>query len=174
MTDAINIDHELLQRWQIQAEAEGKKIVVGGIIFNSKGQVFIQKRAAHKKLFPNCWDLSAGGRLEEGESVWQALDREIQEETGWKLRNIVAEVDVFDWETEKEGQLVKYREMDFLVEVEGDLSQPRIEAENFSEARWISRHEINILNENKQDIVEEDTIFRLVNKAFQIYDNFNN
>jgi 8-oxo-dGTP pyrophosphatase MutT (NUDIX family) len=40
---------------------------------------------------PGTWDV-AGGHVEPGETPQQALAREIEEETGWRLRRIEAQV----------------------------------------------------------------------------------
>lgn len=50
-------------------------------VFVREGLVLLMKRAPHKVLYPNCWDL-VGGHVEPGESVEAALVREAQEEVG--------------------------------------------------------------------------------------------
>ncbi len=45
------------------------------------GQVLLGLRAKSRISFPNVWDLP-GGRQEQGESLKQTLDRELQEELG--------------------------------------------------------------------------------------------
>ncbi len=52
-------------------------------VFNSKGELYLQKRPAWKDIQPNKWDTSVGGHVDLGESVESALKREVQEELGF-------------------------------------------------------------------------------------------
>jgi isopentenyl-diphosphate delta-isomerase type 1 len=51
-------------------------------IINDKNELLLQKRSATKKSHPNCWDISAAGHIQSGESVVQGALREIKEELG--------------------------------------------------------------------------------------------
>ena len=51
-------------------------------VFNSKGELFLQKRPEWKKIQPGKWDTAVGGHVDLGESVEIALKRETQEEIG--------------------------------------------------------------------------------------------
>jgi isopentenyl-diphosphate delta-isomerase type 1 len=55
------------------------------LIFNDKGEVFLQKRSLKKDCFPGTWDSSAAGHLEVGESYDACALREVREELGIKL-----------------------------------------------------------------------------------------
>ena len=61
---------------------ETYRIVVHVCIFNSKGEMLIQQRQSTKKVFPDMWDLSAGGQVESGETSDMAAQREVYEELG--------------------------------------------------------------------------------------------
>ena len=52
------------------------------LLFNSPGQLFLQKRSLHKDEFPGLWDSSAAGHLAPGESYHQCAVRELEEELG--------------------------------------------------------------------------------------------
>jgi len=52
------------------------------LLFNGRGECFIQKRAASKDTFPGCYDSSASGHLHSGEDYDSCAVREIQEELG--------------------------------------------------------------------------------------------
>lgn len=121
------------ERLQRRAEADSRRCVVGAVIINSFGQVFMQRRAPNVTLFPSCWDI-VGGHVEPGETLYAALAREVKEETGWRLATIERAVRVFDWEG-RDGE--RKREVDVLTTVEGELTRPRIERDKFTEGRWL-------------------------------------
>jgi len=54
-------------------------------IYNSKGELLLQKRSKDKPTFPGLWDLSAGGHVSAGQTYEEAVLREIWEELGLKI-----------------------------------------------------------------------------------------
>jgi isopentenyldiphosphate isomerase len=55
------------------------------LVFNSAGQVFLQKRSMAKDTFPGAWDSSASGHLDAGEDYDACAARELREEIGLTL-----------------------------------------------------------------------------------------
>ena len=52
------------------------------LVFNSSGELFLQKRSANKDIQPGKWDTSVGGHLDLGETFQKAVYREMKEELG--------------------------------------------------------------------------------------------
>lgn len=51
-------------------------------VFNSNGDLYLQKRPAWKDIQPSKWDTACGGHIDLGEDVKTALKREVREELG--------------------------------------------------------------------------------------------
>jgi len=56
------------------------------LVFNSRGEVFLQKRSMKKDRQPGVWDSSASGHVDSGEDYDTCAVRELREEVG--LRQI--------------------------------------------------------------------------------------
>ncbi len=52
------------------------------LIFNERGEIFLQKRSMQKDTFPGRWDSSASGHLDCGEDYDICAARELREELG--------------------------------------------------------------------------------------------
>jgi isopentenyldiphosphate isomerase len=55
------------------------------LVFNSRGQIFLQKRSLRKDKSPGLWDSSASGHVDSGEHYDATAVRELREEIGLAL-----------------------------------------------------------------------------------------
>src|SRR6516225_884525 len=55
------------------------------LVFNARGEVFLQQRSLSKDRQPGLWDSSASGHLDNGEEYDPCAVRELREEIGLKL-----------------------------------------------------------------------------------------
>ena len=55
------------------------------LIFNARGEIFLQKRSMKKDNFPGVWDSSASGHVDTGEEYDACALREVREELGIRL-----------------------------------------------------------------------------------------
>ena len=69
-----------------RGEAHGGSQVLHPVVhlhvFNSKGELYLQKRPEWKDVQPGKWDTATGGHVDLGENVDVALKREVREELG--------------------------------------------------------------------------------------------
>lgn len=115
-------------------------LVVGAIIV-SGGRALVLRRRDDSVLFPGSWDIP-GGHVRVGEAPLEALRREIEEETGWRLRRILSELGEMYW-TGDDSQ--RCREIDYLVEIDGDLAAPQLNPREHVEFAWVAADELDRL-----------------------------
>lgn len=134
-------DVHIAEGIDIPAVDDGRQWVAGAVIIDGDGRAFAQRRSPQRKLFPGCWD-AVGGHVEPGETMIDALGREIAEETGWTLTHVLAEIHRLVW-TPDDG--VERHEVDYLVRVAGDLSAPTLEPGKHTEFAWIDESRLDLL-----------------------------
>jgi isopentenyl-diphosphate delta-isomerase len=99
-------------------------------IYNSKGEVWLQKRPMHKKHFPGLWEISACGAVSSGESPGQAAKRETKEETGLEvdLKHVETFLNQF---TGQDGHNTTRRLSHLFIAVTEEEPQPNEEVDEF-------------------------------------------
>ena len=83
--DVINESGKIintLSRSEIHGNPSLLHMVVHVLVFNTKGELLLQKRSMDKDVAPGRWDTSVGGHVNSGEAVADAVMREIEEELG--------------------------------------------------------------------------------------------
>lgn len=74
-------------------------------VFNSKGDLYLQRRPDWKDIQPGKWDTAVGGHIDFGETPEEALRREVREELG--ITDFVPEfVEKYVFESKRERELV--------------------------------------------------------------------
>jgi isopentenyl-diphosphate delta-isomerase type 1 len=76
-------DQVIGQRLRREVHRDGDKHrAVHVLVFNSRGEVFLQKRSMSKDTHPGVWDSSSSGHLDSGEDYDVCAIRELCEEIG--------------------------------------------------------------------------------------------
>lgn len=103
-------------------------------VFNSKGEVYLQKRPDWKDIQPGKWDTAVGGHADYGETPEEALHREVREELG--ITDLMPEfVDKYVFESKRERELVYVHRTTYDGEI-------RPSAEELDGGRFWSMQEI--------------------------------
>lgn len=101
------------------------------LVFNSKGELFLQKRSMSKDEQPGKWDSSAAGHVDSGEAYLDCAQREIAEELG-----IVAEQSMQELFKLPASMLTGNEHcMVYRYTFDGPLV---LQAEEIDDGRWVS------------------------------------
>lgn len=132
-----------------------EKNVVGGIIINNNNEVLILTRKEDD--FMGGIDELPSGNMEPGESIYEALVREIKEETNLNLSEIICFVNSFDYIS---GSGKKARQYNFAIKVE---NVENVRLTEHDEYKW----------QAIQEARDNAKITNEVKECLEIY-NFNN
>ena len=136
--DLYNVDRVPTGKTAMRGEPleKGKyRMVVHVCVFNSKGEMLIQKRADDIVRWPSYWDISVGGGASAGDTSRMAAERETAEELGLKI----------DFSNRRPVITVNFSDGfdDFYtVEMDVSLEDLQLQKEEVADARWASREEI--------------------------------
>lgn len=133
-----------------------QKIIVAGIVVY-QGKVLIVQRSANEEAFPNLWEIPSGKR-EFFESSEKALVREIKEEVGIRVKQVMP-VGVFEFKVEKEKEIRDATQISFLCKPVG---KPKVrlssEHQNFA---WVTKDRLDNYEVSKE-------IKNVISKAYKL------
>jgi len=85
ITDVVNENDEIIDRILEKEAHNNKDIITRAVaifLYNSKGELLLQKRSKNKYRFPLHWTSSASGFVDQNETYIEAAVRELNEELG--------------------------------------------------------------------------------------------
>ena len=110
-------------------------------VYNSKGEVLVQKRAMCKKRYAGYWDMACAGHVDAGETTKQGAIREAKEEIGLE----VSEDDVqlmFEYIEDEDyweiGQV-------FFIKADKDISEFTLQEDEVEQVKWLKLDELKKL-----------------------------
>ncbi len=120
--------------------------IVHVLVFNGKGELFLQQRSAKKKFCPGHWVTSAGGHVQKSESYEAAAKRELKEELGVELELTKLDESPYD-----HYKMRKFLQI-FRAVYDGSFS---FNQEEVSGGRWFSVHDVKDMVKKNQLIHPE-------------------
>lgn len=136
--NVYDIDRKLTDRVHKRGVplAEGDyHLVVHLCLFNSKGELLIQRRQPWKKGWPGLWDLTVGGSAILGESSREAIEREAKEELG---------IDI-NLEGHRPYMTINFKQgFDdyWIIEKDIPLESLTLQYDEVADAKWVNEKEL--------------------------------
>ena len=114
------------------------EIVVTGII-KSRDEYLIVKRSENDDKYPGMWEFP-GGHIKNGETISQALERDLREEIGFNehIKNFYI-VNYTDTIKHKNGKPVHFLELEFVVNVDKNKLEVVL-SEEHTEYKWVLKN----------------------------------
>ena len=120
------------------------------IVSKDKTKTLLQKRCEQKKLYPNTWDVAVGGHISAGEDDLISTKRELQEELGLNPDNYTIErLDRVKETLINNGIISNEFVSLFIIYADIDIKDLKLQVEEVSEAKWVTKKELNNLIKEK-------------------------
>ena len=156
--DLYTADREKTGRTMVRGEKmpEGcYHLVVHVCIFNSKGEMLIQRRQPFKEGWPDMWDITVGGSAVSGDTSQTAAARELFEELGVEL----------SFEDKRPALTINFPvgfDDMYLVEKDVDLSELKLQYEEVQSAAWSSEEDILKMIDTGEFIPYKKSLIKLL------------
>lgn len=131
-------------------------LIIHLCIFNSKGELLIQRRQPWKKGWPNMWDLSVGGSALIGENSRRAAEREAKEELG-------IDIDLSEYRPKFTVNFPRGFDDYWMIEKDIPLEAFKLQEEEVAEVRWVNKEQL-------QELVDKGIFIKysFIDKIFEL------
>lgn len=145
--DVVN-DHDEVIDQQPRSEVHARGLLHRAthvLVFNARGEVFLQKRSLKKDRQPGVWDSSASGHVDAGEAYDACAVRELREEIGLQLGQPPERLFKLEASEETDQEFTWV----YRCEAEGPFT---LQPEEIDEGRWITPAQLTRwMNERPRD-----------------------
>lgn len=124
-------------------------MAVNIIVFNRRGEIYLQRRSKNKSAFPLYWDISASEHLKSGESYKKAAIRGLKEELGINITkiNLRRPNHIQKSKYLKNGVLIKEYELVELYTCKFD-GEIKIDPEEVEDGKFFNLEDLSRFNKN--------------------------
>ncbi len=149
------------------------KAVVVFIISRDNNRVLLQQRSATKKLWPNLWDITAGGHVLAGEFGYQAVIREAKEEIGITINKESLEFIGSVRSENIKGDIVnKHFNEYYIVHADIDINDIILQEEEVQNIGWFNKEDvIKKIKNNYDGLTDKKGCWEYLVKYFEITSN---
>ncbi len=121
----------------VQQRASDFDIIVAGLVVVRDGKILLCVRSLDDDFLPGYSEIP-GGKVDPGEALWDGMHRELKEETGLDIDEVIAEIPPMEYE--HKGR--KVRQCNFIVSCTGE---PVLSNEH-SAFQWVGKEDRDVLN----------------------------
>lgn len=161
---------EVATRSECHEKGLWHRAVVVFIISTDGKRVLLQQRSSNKKLWPNLWDITAGGHVLSSELGYQAVIREAKEEIGIDINTNQLLFIGSTTSTNISGNIINNHYNEYFV-VKSDVSVDKIvlQEEEVQDIKWFTKEEIiERINNNYEGLTDKVGCWNYLMKYFEI------
>ena len=137
-----NLTGQVEERWVAYEKGLWRR-TVSCWIMNKKGEILLQKRTPNKRRNPDKW-AKTGGQVDSGETVEQAIYREVKEEIGVEIPK--EQIKVFDiYKSDDKNRRFAYN---FIFIVDYKIEDYILQKEEVAEVKYFTIEEMETLKKN--------------------------
>jgi|SRR3989338_499482 len=153
-----------------ETAANGKQVITACAFihhdFDEIKKVFLPRRAATKKFFPDVFELP-GGHIDFGEDIVEGLKREVREEVGMEI-HVGDPFAAFTYVNEIKGS--HSIEVVYFATFTDSIENIALIPEDHSEYKWVSREELQSLTPiSPKELENAEKGFALLNSETHFF-----
>ena len=162
--------NEVKSREECHKKGLYHKAVVVFVLSNDNNKILLQQRSSNKKLWPNLWDITAGGHVLTKELGYHAVIREAKEEIGLDItRDELEFIGCTTSENVKGDIINRHFNEYYVVHKDVDIDSIKLQEEEVQDIKWITKEEmIRRIKNNYEDLTEKFDCWNYLLKYYEI------